>query len=82
MSKKAEQRDAAVAHIRGTRGLSVKVAEACGIKRQAVYQWERVPPENVLVVAGVINMPPEKIRPDVFGKRAGAWSGRKSASKI
>ena len=55
-----------IKHIRGTRGLSVKVAEACGIERSAVYQWTRVPIERVHEVAGVLKMRPADIRPDIF----------------
>lgn len=64
--------DAVVSRIRGERGLSVKVAAACGVARQAVYQWKRVPPEHVQAVSGVINEPPETIRPDIF-KGAKKW---------
>lgn len=52
--------------IRETRGQSVLIAEACGIDKAAVYQWKRVPIQWVHVVAGIIKVPPEKIRPDIF----------------
>ena len=58
--------DRACAKIRATRGLSVRVAEACGIERAAVYQWDKVPIERVHEVAEVIGMTPEQIRPDIF----------------
>jgi hypothetical protein len=58
--------DRACAKIRSTRGLSVRVAEACGIERAAVYQWTKVPIERVHDVAAVIGWRPERIRPDVF----------------
>jgi hypothetical protein len=60
--------DKAIQKIRNTRGLSVKVAQACGggITRMAVYQWTRVPIERVHDVAEVIGMTPEQIRPDIF----------------
>jgi hypothetical protein len=44
----------------------VRVAEACGIKRTAVYQWEQVPLSRVHVVAEVLGIKPEQVRPDFF----------------
>jgi len=58
--------DQAIKAIKETRGLAVRVAEACGIARNAVYQWERVPVERVHVVAPILEMTPEQIRPDIF----------------
>ncbi|MCA1452869.1 helix-turn-helix domain-containing protein [Bradyrhizobium sp. BRP22] len=58
--------DKIVAKIHGTRGLSVKVADACGIARTAVYQWTQVPLERVHDVAEVLGIPPEQVRPDFF----------------
>jgi hypothetical protein len=49
-----------------TRGLPARIARACNITRQAVYQWKRVPPHWVRVVAKILKMPPKKIRPDIF----------------
>jgi hypothetical protein len=60
--------DKACAKIRATRGLSVRVAEACGIERAAVYQWDQVPIQRVHQVAEVIGMTAEQIRPDFFRK--------------
>jgi len=61
-----DEPDAICAHIRATRGLAAKVAVACGIKRQAVYQWTRVPVERVHIVAKLLKLPAKKIRPDIF----------------
>lgn len=61
--------DRAVAKIRGTRGLPVRVAEACGIERSAVYQWEQVPIKQVHTVSKLLEMTPEQIRPDIFRRR-------------
>lgn len=58
--------DRIVAHIRATPGLRAEIARACGITRQAVHQWKRVPPQQVLTVAEIIELTPEQIRPDVF----------------
>jgi hypothetical protein len=58
--------DEIIIKIRGERGLSVRIAKACGIERAAVYQWKQVPIERVHAVAKVIGMTPEQIRPDIF----------------
>jgi len=69
MPSTSKATDKAMDKIRNTRGLSVRVAEACGIKRTAVYQWEQVPLERVYVVAKVIGMKPEDVRPDFFKRK-------------
>lgn len=58
--------DKIMVKIKSQRGLSSRVAEACGIERAAVYQWKRVPALRVHLVAPVIGMTPEEIRPDIF----------------
>jgi pyruvate kinase len=68
MEMNAKKQDAAIAKIRAERGLSVRIAEALKIKKAAVYQWRRVPGTRVMRVAEIIDMPPEKIRPDIFRK--------------
>ena len=60
------QPDKIVARIYATRGLSAEIARACGISRQAINQWKRVPPQQVLTVATIMGLTPEQIRPDVF----------------
>lgn len=54
-----------VAHI-FEHGLHRDVAKACGIKRQAVEQWEQVPWNRVLVVEKVTGIPRHKIRSDIY----------------
>jgi hypothetical protein len=58
--------DKAIVKIRSERGLPVRIAQTCGIARTAVYEWTRVPIERVHVVADIIGMTPEQIRPDIF----------------
>jgi hypothetical protein len=58
--------DKVIIKIRSVRGLAVRVAEACDVTRMAVYQWQQVPIERVHVVASLIGMAPEEIRPDIF----------------
>jgi hypothetical protein len=67
--KKMRKLDAAIAKIRANRGLSVQIAKALKIRKAAVYQWRQVPGTRVLDIAKIIDMPPEKIRPDIFRKR-------------
>jgi hypothetical protein len=58
--------DSIIHRIHSERGLSVRIANACGIKRTAVYQWKRVPVTRVHVVAAILGVDAKDIRPDVF----------------
>jgi len=58
--------DKACAKIFATYGLPSKVARACKLTPQAVYQWTQVPPQWVQTVAPIIDMDPADIRPDIF----------------
>jgi hypothetical protein len=58
--------DPIINRIRSERGLSIRIATACGIKRTAVYQWKRVPVARVHQVADLLAMEPADIRPDIF----------------
>ena len=49
-------------------GMRAKIADACGIRYQAVSAWKRVPPHWVHTVAKVTGLSPEQIRPDIFRK--------------
>jgi len=69
VKRKKPGMDRIVTQIRATRGLPVEVARACGIERSAVYQWHRVPVEQVHTVAKVLDLTPEQIRPDIFRPR-------------
>ena len=60
--------DPALRQIFAVRGLALHVAEACGISRQALDLWQKVPPRHVATVSGIIGMPPREIRPDLFTK--------------
>jgi lambda repressor-like predicted transcriptional regulator len=61
--------DKIVARIHATRGLSAKIARACGTHRSAVYQWKQVPAPRVQLVAEIMGLSPEEIRPDIFKPR-------------
>jgi hypothetical protein len=64
-----EKPDRIVTKIMATRGLPSIIARACGIAPQAVYQWRRVPPQWVQIVADITKWRPEDIRPDIFKPR-------------
>jgi pyruvate kinase len=69
MSAQLPDLDKTMTKIRTTRGLPTEVARACGIHRAAVYQWKRVPPQWVNKVAKLLDITPERIRPDIFKRR-------------
>ena len=58
--------DKIIPKIRATPGLMSKIARACGIQRQAVQQWDRVPPARAHKVAEIMGLTVEQIRPDIF----------------
>ncbi len=46
---------------------SVKaLAEAAGVKPQAISQWRQVPIDRVARIAEALGMPRHELRPDVF----------------
>ena len=63
------RRDSICRSILSRRGMAVRIADACGIHRSSVYQWRKVPPQWVQVVAELMQMNPEEIRPDIFKPR-------------
>lgn len=65
----SRQPDKIVTRIQATHGLMAEIARACGIQRQAVHQWKRVPPLQVQTVAELMGLTPEEIRPDIFKPR-------------
>jgi hypothetical protein len=68
MHAQSEGLDKVMSMIRNKRGMSMRVAEACGIQRAAVYQWKQVPLNRIHIVAEVLGLKPEQIRPDFFQK--------------
>jgi DNA-binding transcriptional regulator YdaS (Cro superfamily) len=52
-----------------TAGGGATLARDLGITRQAVYQWDRVPPQHVLDVERITGVSRYKLRPDLFGER-------------
>jgi hypothetical protein len=58
--------DDAVRLIRASPETYQAVARACGITKQAVLMWTRVPLARVLTVSNVLNLPCHLIRPDHY----------------
>lgn len=47
------------------RGMATEIAAACGISRQAVQSWAKVPEQYVKTVARIMKKKPRQIRPDL-----------------
>lgn len=58
--------DPVIRIMREDRGLMTKIAKRLGITRSAVNLWQRVPVSHVHRVAGIMDIPPHVIRPDIF----------------
>lgn len=58
--------DEIIHYIRFKRGLSVKVARACGVSKAAVYQWKKVPAPHAHTVAALLEVDVKHVRPDIF----------------
>jgi hypothetical protein len=50
-------------------GYAAAVAKHLDVSPQTISAWRRVPAHHVLDLAPLLEMTPEQIRPDVFGKR-------------
>lgn len=42
------------------------LASALGLTRQAIYQWDKIPPQYVLRVEEVTGVPRSTLRPDLY----------------
>lgn len=47
-------------------GNGAKLAKALGLRRQAVYQWDKIPSGHVLRVEELTGVPRSKLRPDLY----------------
>ena len=63
------QRDPVMKMIFSRPGFAADVARALDVTHQNVSGWNRVPAHHVLDVAGMLNLKPEQVRPDIFGRR-------------
>lgn len=48
-------------------GGTLAVADACGVTRNAVCQWVRVPKGHVRTIERLSGLPLSVLRPDLFG---------------
>jgi len=62
------RRDAVMRKIFAKPGFAADVARRLEVTHQNVSSWNRVPAHHVIPVAEMLNMTPEQIRPDVFGR--------------
>lgn len=60
------QHDPVLHLVRTVRGTASRIAKACGINREAVWNWKRVPAEHVLAVEYVLGIKRYDIRPDIY----------------
>jgi DNA-binding transcriptional regulator YdaS (Cro superfamily) len=47
-------------------GGGAKLATALNLKRQAVYQWQRIPADHVNTVERITGIPRHELRPDLY----------------
>ena len=45
------------------------LARKLGITRQAVSKWRQIPVEHIHVIAKMVRMKPEELRPDIFADK-------------
>lgn len=57
---------AAVEEAERAAGSGAKLARALGLKRQAIYQWDRIPSGHVLKVEELTGVPRHRLRPDLY----------------
>ena len=50
----------------GAAGGGAALGRALKLKRQAVYQWKRVPSHQVLEVERITGLPRHRLRPDLY----------------
>jgi len=63
------QRDRVMKMIFSKPGFASVIARHLKVTHQNVAAWNKVPAHHVLDIAPLIEMTPEDIRPDIFGKR-------------
>lgn len=66
MKKSEQRRDPVLHQVKAIRGTAVRIAAACGITREAVWDWRRTPAVHVLKVERVLGIPRHLIRPDLY----------------
>jgi hypothetical protein len=68
-SERGQHRDEIMQMIYSRAGYAAAVAKHLGVSPQNISAWRRVPAHHVLDLAPLLELTPEEIRPDVFGKR-------------
>lgn len=66
---RSQHRDEIMQMIYARAGYAAAVAKHVGVSPQTISAWRRVPAHHVLDIAPLLELTPEEIRPDVFGKR-------------
>jgi pyruvate kinase len=61
-----EQRNPVLRMVRDVRGTATRIADACSINREAVWNWHQVPPKHVLTIEQLLDIPRHRIRPDLY----------------
>jgi Putative antitoxin of bacterial toxin-antitoxin system, YdaS/YdaT len=67
--RRDSQRDHVMKMIFSKPGFASVIARHLNVSHQNVAAWNKVPAHHVLDIAPLIEMTPEEIRPDIFGKR-------------
>ena len=60
------ERDPSLHELLMRRGRVKAIADALGIRTQAVSQWRRVPAEHAIVIADKLGIPLHELRPDLW----------------
>lgn len=55
----------AIERIRQLRGMTNKIATACGVGPSTVSGWDQVPAHHIETVARLLEMTPAEVRPDL-----------------
>jgi DNA-binding transcriptional regulator YdaS (Cro superfamily) len=66
MKQSVRRRDPVLEQVHAVRGTAVRIAAACHITREAVWDWRRVPAGHVLAVERLLGIPRHLIRPDLY----------------
>lgn len=78
MSKDAK--DVAVETAVGKVGSLTKLAARLGISRQAIRDWEKVPPKHVLQMEAISGVSRYELRPDIYGQPPSSRASGRSAA--
>lgn len=66
MTRQQSRRNPVLELVRNERGTAPRIAAACGIQREAVWNWRRVPAGHVLTIERLLGIPRHLIRPDIY----------------